>query len=49
MQYFDFLGKLHIQGLKLSGKVALFGPLGPSKWVWPFGPILDLQGPKYPK
>ena len=30
MQYPDFSCNIHTQGLKLSGKVVLFDPVGPS-------------------
>ena len=43
ISYSDFLCKIHTQGLKLSGIVVLFGPVGPCIWFWPFwtsfGPI----------
>ena len=48
-QNVDILCKIHTQGLKLYGKMALFDPLGLLIRFWPFGPILDLLGPIYPK
>ena len=48
-QYSDFLCKICTQCLKLCGKLALFDTLSLQISIWPFGPILDLWGPKSPK
>ena len=48
-QILIFSSKIHAQYLRLCGKVALFGSLGLSIPIWPFGLILDLFGPIYPK
>ena len=44
----DILCKIHTQGIKLYGKMALFVSLGLLIQFWPLGPILDLLGPISP-